>query len=71
MKLDLTKAQLIALARGCIMLEKSIGRKMKDGDISAEMSGLLTREQAEIYKLRQQIVQGAVYFDNTEVNKKP
>lgn len=70
MKLDLTKNELTVLARGCIMIEKSIGRKMKDGDISTEMSGVLTREQAEVYQLRQKLAQGVLNFEAEGAAKK-
>lgn len=63
MKLDLTKSELTILARGCIMIEKSVGRKMKDSDISVEMTAVLTKEQNEVYVLRQKVAQGALQLE--------
>lgn len=70
MNLDLTINELTFLARGCIMIEKSVGRKMKDGDISNAMFAVLTKEQNEVYVLRQKIAQGVLHFDTTLAPKK-
>lgn len=63
MNVDLNKAELNNVARGLIMIEKSIGRKMKDGDLSSEMATLLGKEQAEIYALRNRVTQHVLNFD--------
>jgi len=55
MKLDLNAKELNLIARGLIMIEKSVGRKMKDADVSVEMSAVLTKEQNEVYVLRQKL----------------
>lgn len=70
MNIDLQKHDLVTIARGLIMIEKSVGRKLKDQDISAEMSAVLSKEQAEVYALRNKLTQAVLNFTETHTAKK-
>lgn len=57
MNFDLNKDEIKMIARGLIMLEKSLGRKTNDKETGDEIVNILTRDIAGAYQLRNKLTQ--------------
>lgn len=70
MKIELDKNEVKAIQRGLIMIDKSLGRKALQEDISEEMTRVIKHEKAYIQALSTKLENAELPLNDTTAKTK-